>query len=398
MAVKPRQMKSADVAVIGGGIAGSVAAIHLARAGVKTVLFEKETAAHQKVCGEFVSNEGVELLRECGVDFERLGAVSIRALRMHGPYRSCEANLPLEGRGVSRFALDEELLHLAAASGAEVKRGVLVTDLSSRDPFRLNTSQGEFASRRLILASGKSEFRAVQTREGRDGAYVGFKTHLRLKPSLRRQLRDHIELFVFKSGYGGLSMVEGDVANFCFLIAKSALRSIGTDWNSLAFHIARNNREASVYLDGAEPIESRLATVASIPYGFVRGRRSESGLYCVGDQMAVIPSLTGDGISIAAMTAREAAFSLADLRTGVLRPASVSAVYQRQMRKLLRSQIDSAYQLHRLFKRPTAFDLATYLVSAVPRLVELAFHRTRVNARPIGLKGKKASAVKRLPI
>ncbi|MGH9562245.1 MAG: NAD(P)/FAD-dependent oxidoreductase, partial [Terracidiphilus sp.] len=43
--------------------------------------------------------------------------------------------------------------------------------------------------------------------------------------------------------------------------------------------------------------------VSHIPYGHIR-RTTEDGLYCIGDQAAVIPSFTGDGISIALHTAR----------------------------------------------------------------------------------------------
>jgi flavin-dependent dehydrogenase len=44
-------------------------------------------------------------------------------------------------------------------------------------------------------------------------------------------------------------------------------------------------------------------SVTHIPYGYLRPA-TENGLYCIGDQAAVIPSFTGDGISIALHTAR----------------------------------------------------------------------------------------------
>ena len=59
-------------------------------------------------------------------------------------------------------------------------------------------------------------------------------------------------------------------------------------------------------LDGAEPLLDKPIVVTHIPYGYIR-RTTEDGLYCIGDQAAVIPSFTGDGISIALHTARRAA-------------------------------------------------------------------------------------------
>jgi menaquinone-9 beta-reductase len=42
--------------------------------------------------------------------------------------------------------------------------------------------------------------------------------------------------------------------------------------------------------------------IASIPYGYVQNR--SIGLWCIGDQAAVIPSFSGDGIAIALHSAR----------------------------------------------------------------------------------------------
>jgi flavin-dependent dehydrogenase len=58
-------------------------------------------------------------------------------------------------------------------------------------------------------------------------------------------------------------------------------------------------------LGGAEPLLDKPITVTHIPYGYIR-RATQDGLYCIGDQAAVIPSFTGDGISIALHTARSA--------------------------------------------------------------------------------------------
>jgi flavin-dependent dehydrogenase len=56
-------------------------------------------------------------------------------------------------------------------------------------------------------------------------------------------------------------------------------------------------------LAGAEPLLAKPIAITHIPYGYIR-RTTENGLYCIGDQAAVIPSFTGDGISIALHTAR----------------------------------------------------------------------------------------------
>jgi len=71
-----------DNLIIGGGPAGSMLAIRLADAGRRVTLLEKETAAHHKVCGEFLSREAVGYLEQAGVSLRELGATEIDSLQL----------------------------------------------------------------------------------------------------------------------------------------------------------------------------------------------------------------------------------------------------------------------------------------------------------------------------
>jgi flavin-dependent dehydrogenase len=80
----------------------------------------------------------------------------------------------------------------------------------------------------------------------------------------------------------------------------------GLRWESLLAKMQQECPHLAMRLDGAEPLLDKPITITHIPYGYIR-RTTEDGLYCIGDQAAVIPSFTGDGISIALHTARRAA-------------------------------------------------------------------------------------------
>jgi menaquinone-9 beta-reductase len=284
--------------VIGGGLAGAMVGLRLASAGRGVTLLERERAPHHKVCGEFLSPEAVEYLRQAGVDPLALGAQPIRFLRVAAKQRVVETDLPFTALSLSRCVLDEALLKRAASQGCTVERGAFVESLEEREGLwqaQLRGGESRCATA-VFLANGKHDLRGLERQAGKHGDLVGFKLHLRLARSQTQALREFMDLFLFPGGYGGLSLVENDVANLCLVIRRSKLRAIG-GWPELLAAIRDENAHMAQRLRGATPLWERPLAVSSIPYGYLAGR--PSGLWCVGDQAAVIPSFTGDGMSIA---------------------------------------------------------------------------------------------------
>ena len=235
-----------EVAIVGGGLAGSLAAIHLAKAGFDVVLFEKSLTATDRVCGEFLSYESLPLLREVGIDPIALGGKEITGFRLHGPTQTVSTRLPRRAIGISRMKLDEAMLQAATDAGADVRRGVRVADiLEGLDDFGgsilVSTTAGETRCERLVVATGKSDFRALNERVGRDDSYVGFKMHVKLKPSCYAKLGSSCDLFVFEGGYGGLTALENGFADLCFLVDRKTLKKLSTDWDSMTAWIGRSN-------------------------------------------------------------------------------------------------------------------------------------------------------------
>src|SRR5690349_9649625 len=96
-----------DVAIVGGGPAGSSAAITLARLGARVVLFEAKTYPHDKLCGEFLSPECAMLLDELGLTpaLRALKPASIEIACLTAPDGAAwETRLPGVALGLTRRA------------------------------------------------------------------------------------------------------------------------------------------------------------------------------------------------------------------------------------------------------------------------------------------------------
>lgn len=299
--MKSRQ-STVEWVVVGGGPAGAMAGLRLAHAGREVRLVEREGAAHDKVCGEFLSAEAIAYLRAAGIDPVALGAAPIDYLRFSTGDRVAECALPFPALSLSRRVLDEALLARAAQGGCEVIRGAAVEKLAREGDAwiaRLDSHSGDecvVSAKHAMLATGKHDLRGWQRGAGAQNHLVAFKLHWRLAPAQTEALRGAMEMFLLGGGYGGLALVEGDAANLCLVVLRATLRALG-GWAEVLEHLRAGNGRMRERLDGAKALWERPLAISAIPYGYLA--RGASGLWRVGDQAAVIPSFTGDGMSIA---------------------------------------------------------------------------------------------------
>lgn len=362
-----------DVLVIGGGVAGAAAAILLARAGCHVVLLEREREAKHKVCGEFLSHETVSHLASLGVDLHALGAEPIAGVRVAGRKRVASAALPFAALSVTRRALDEHLLLLAQSAGANVLRGASVQGLTREGGgWQALTAGGAlYTAPAVLLASGKHDLRAHARPAGTQGDLVAFKMYFRLAPGQAAALAGHVELALFPAGYAGLQPVEADAANLCCVVRRETLRRLGGTWASLLAHIRSHCPHLAARLHAATPLLDHALAVAAIPYGFVCAN-TQPGLWRLGDQAAVIPSFTGDGMAIALHSARRAAQALL--------AGSSAPAFQRALAAELRPQVRLATMLSRAMVTPAGQHAAQAALRIWPGAMRSIALRTRLRA------------------
>lgn len=325
--------------IVGGGLAGGAAAAALARAGKRPLLLERESEARDKICGEFLSIEAQAHLDLIGLDVARLGGAPISGVRLIAGRRSAESPLPFTALGLTRRRLDEALLVHAERLGAKVERGVTVRSVQ---PGQLETSRGSLQAATILLASGKHDVRGAR----RDSSstiqgMIGFKSYFRLSRSMSAALAGFVEVILFDGGYAGLQLVEGGIANLCLLVDRGRFEASGRTWPALLADLAREPHLA-MRLAEAEELSQRPLTISDVPYGFIHRDDAEpSRLFRLGDQAAVIPSFSGDGMSIALHSARLAAQAVlggadapsyhARLRADVGRQVALATWFQRRL-------------------------------------------------------------------
>ena len=297
-----------EILIIGGGVAGCAASIALARKGRSVTLIEREPTPRHKVCGEFLSGEALEDLRVLGIHVTSLGAVPIDYVRLAAARRAATARLPFPAKSLSRKALDTALIAEAIAAGVRVERGRSVESLrrTAANIWQAKLNDGTtFEAPTAFLATGKHDLRG-HDRPKDPHQWLGFKMYYRLSPAQTADLGDASELTLYAGGYGGIQPVEDRITNFCCVVQRRYFARAGLRWEGLLAKMQQDCPHLAMRLSGAVPLLDKPITVTHIPYGFLR-RTTEDGLYCIGDQAAVIPSFTGDGISIALHTARRAA-------------------------------------------------------------------------------------------
>jgi len=394
-----------DALVIGGGVAGSTAAILLASAGWSVALVEKRTFPRRKVCGECIAAPNLALLDLLGVGdaLRALAGPPLERVALYAGDDELNANLPRSrggtpfGRALGRERLDTLLLARAAELGASVYQPWSVVDVERRGGEHVCTlatnRAGESArvgARVLIDAHGSwepSPIAAMRSRvESRGSDLFAFKANFsgaRLEPGL-------LPVLAFDGGYGGMVLADGGQLTIACCVRRDALRdarvnaaggSAGAAVEDLLRRSCAGVRRA---LDGAERVGTWLSVGPIRP-----GRRrlfSERGGFAVGNAAGEAHPILGEGISMAMQGAFLLCARLEEHRDALLLRAgerAVARLYSRDWRRAFGGRIRWAALFAALAMRPAARALLPALKAWPGLLTAGAIVGGKVRAAPV---------------
>jgi hypothetical protein len=252
-------------------------------------------------------------------------------MKLHFGARAIRHRLPEHAYGLSRYELDNLLIHCAATAGAEVIR-----------EHWLAAAQGSA----VVLAAGRKSIAPAGDR------LFGFKAHF------SGPVSDAVELFFFQNCYVGVSAIENGATNVCGLAPERALHSVG-------FHPSDLLQRCAALSDRMRALTRTMDWLVTGPLVF-SARLSESvngSIHHAGDSLGFIDPFTGSGILNAMRTGE-----LAGLAAARGTPAQE---YLRDCGRLLRRP----FLISSVFRAIIASGHAGLLASAVPG--SFLFHATR---------------------
>lgn len=198
---------------------------------------------------------------------------------------------------------------------------------------------------------------------------VGFKTHLQ-PTSAVRDIERTVQLVFFRGGYVGACTVESGILSVAWVMREECVRDVGASWREQKEFLAQQSSRIGDLIVGAQSLIERPVAVAGIPYGHMRRKHIAPNIFPLGDQLAVIPSFTGDGIAIALHSGIAAARAFL-----AGQPANV---WQTQMVAGLQQQFRLARGIGKLLETPFLSGLSIAAASWMPSLVRRAAAVTRL--------------------
>lgn len=375
-------MLDADVIVIGGGLAGLVSAIDLSKAGLKVMLIEKTPYPNHKVCGEYLSNEIIPYLHTLGIDFEGFHPINRFEMSTIGS-GLIQSKLGLGGIGISRHKLDNLLYIKALESQAVVIQDTVTNCSYVEDHFIIKTKSRSFQARLVLGAYGKRSNLDITLKRNFISKKSGW---LAVKAHYRGSFPDHlVGIYHFKGGYCGVSKVESDILNICYLVNYESFKL----YKDIAEHrqkvLYENLQLKSVFEHTRMLFDSPL-TISQI--SFDQKSPVDHHVLMIGDAAGLIHPMCGNGMGMAIQAAQIASDLIKQFFNREIKSHyELEKAYSEAWKKNFNSRIKTGRLLSWLFKREKLTLVLVKFATHFPFILPYIIKRT--HGKPLNFEVNK---------
>lgn len=366
-----------EIIITGGGLAGLTAAIHLSRSGWPVTVIEKSPYPRHKVCGEYISNEVLPYLQWLDADPTTLAPASIDRVMISTPSgRSIQTQLPLGGFGISRYALDAFLMEKALKAGVNILQDTVTNISFDNNKFTIHTAtNGTFIAPHAIGAYGK---RAALDQQLNRDFFSQKSPWLAVKAHYRGQFPDGlVALHNFKGGYCGVSKVENDIINICYLASYDTFKN----YKNIDDHrreVLYENIHLKTIFENTEPLFERPLAISQI--SFSQKEKVDQHILMTGDTAGLIHPLCGNGMAMAITSAQLAAQQII-----AKQPREIMELnYIRQWNRHFAKRMKAGTLLSNIFTHPRLSNITMGTVVAFPALLPMIIKQT--HGKPLTIK------------
>jgi flavin-dependent dehydrogenase len=359
-----------DVIIAGAGPAGTSAAIHLARNGLHVLLVEQKKFPRAKLCGEFISPE-------CQKHFEALGVAETMAAS--APFaltetvfystRGHHVTVPSSwfggtaALGLSRAVMDDVLLRRAQACGVNVLENATINEplLDGKNVRGVRLKENEYFAPLTIDATGRARILTKKLNAGEPkskATLIAFKAHLRNT----RVAANACEIYFYPDGYGGLSTIENDVSNLCFIISAEQVKRHHSNPDVIVRELVMKNQRAAYTLAHAQ-LESEWLSASWERFGR-RQPNPANGMIAIGDAAAFIDPFTGSGMLMAFESGELAADVIVRHRDKLAQNELIGAAYAEEYVRKFDSRLRISGWLRRAAFKPRLAGLGIAICGA----------------------------------
>ena len=374
-----------DIAIIGGGPAGSTAALKLAGFGFEVCLIEKKEFPRETVCGEFLSWEVIEEIKSLNLydEFLRHNPNQIKNFKFYRYNSEISAGLDFPAYGLKRSTFDGFLLNAARKKGAVVYQPFEIEDISGENnAFKLIASNKsreniEILSKHIIAAYGKQNF--LDKKLNRKFAFTssgisGIKFHIE-RNKLKNFNVEEIRIYSAPGIYCGLNAVNDDLITLCFLTKNKDENIPARD--KIIKLVSQNENFKNLFDDNLEEYLSSIPIYGTGNIYFGRRSLVENGIIMIGDSAGVIAPLAGDGIGMAIQSAGLAAEILNKIMIGSYSSKEAEAEYDNRWNRLFKLRLRTAAAIQYLILSGVLKNAGVGVVKAFPQLLPLFIKLTR---------------------